>query len=121
MRTRPTRLDSCQRITRVLALAALVALASIAQARPSAAWAWDGSMAQRILSTGVDVVLVRPLAAARAGIGAALLVPASILASPACAVNLATGADCRSVFETPYDVLLGEPAEYAFKRELGEL
>lgn len=121
MRTRPNRPGFCNRIRRVIGLAALVSLATFAQASPSGAWTWDGSVPQRVFSSGVDVALVRPLAAIRAGIGAALLVPAAILASPACVVNVVTGADCRPVFEAPYDVLVGEPADYAFKREIGEL
>jgi hypothetical protein len=122
MRRRPTRPAFFNRIQRAIAPAALVALLMLAVASPSsAAWTWDGSLVQRILSSSVDLTIVRPLAAARAGVGAVLLVPASILASPACAVNLITGADCRPVFEAPYEVLLAEPADYAFKREIGEL
>lgn len=121
MRTRPTRLGFCKRINRVMGLAGLVALATAAHANPSTAWTWDGSVPQRVVSSSVDVMIVRPLAAVRAGIGAALLVPASILASPACAVNLVNGADCRPVFEAPYEVLVAEPVDYAFKREIGEL
>ncbi|MBK7948995.1 MAG: hypothetical protein IPK00_09670 [Deltaproteobacteria bacterium] len=124
MRTRPTR--SCPskgssiRISRVTFLAAAVALLTVGHAQPSAA-EWEGSVGQRIISTGIDIAVLRPLAALRAGIGAVLFVPAAILASPACAVNAINGADCRPVFEAPYEVLVSEPAEYAFQRKMGEL
>lgn len=124
MRTRPTRScpskGSSLRISRVTFLAAAVALLMVGHAQPSAA-AWEGSVGQKIISTGIDVAVVRPLAALRAGIGAMLFVPAAILASPACAVNAINGEDCRPVFEAPYEVLVGEPAEYAFQRKMGEL
>lgn len=99
--------------------AALLALSSAFVARPAAA-AWEGSTAQKAISSGLDLTIVRPLAAIRVGIGSVLLVPASVLASPACAVNLVRGESCRPVFEAGYDVLVGEPAEFAFQREVGE-
>lgn len=81
----------------------------------------DWSVPEKIASTTLDLIVVRPLAAIRTGVGALLLGPAALLASPGCVVNLITAADCRSVYEAPYEVLVGEPAEYAFRRELGEL
>ena len=121
MRTRPARLDSPIRTSSMRwPGAALALLLSLAAAGPSAA-AWEGSTAERIVTTGLDLTIVRPLAVVRAGIGSALLVPAAILASPACLVNLANGEECGPVYSTPYDILVGEPAEYAFSRELGEL
>ena len=101
------------------ATAAAIAVLSLTSAQPAMA-ASEGSTAQQVVSTGLDVTIVRPLAAVRAIFGAILLVPASILASPACVMNLFTGEDCRPVFEAPYDVLVGEPVEYAFRRKLGE-
>ena len=123
MRTRPTRHGSSIRISWVTFLAAAAALAMVGHARPSAAaaWVWEGSTAQKYVSIGVDMTVVRPLAALRAGIGAVLFVPAAILASPACAVNAANDEDCGPVYEAPYEVLIGEPAEYAFRRKMGEL
>ena len=120
MRTRPTRVGYSIRISSVQAMTAAAALLSFASAQPATA-AWEGSTAQKIVSTGTDVAIVRPLAAVRAGLGAMLLVPASILASPACLVNLFTGDDCLPVFEAPYEVLVADPVEYAFRREMGEL
>lgn len=136
MRTRPARFDTttrpCPASTRSVALArpsltatlalALALSAGLGVAGPAVAE--DGGMweaPQRAAATTLDLLIVRPLAAARTGIGALLLVPATILASPGCAVNLVTGADCRPIFEVPYEVLVQEPAEYAFGRELGEL
>lgn len=138
MRTRPARFDSttrpCPASTRSVALArpsrtatwalalALALSAGLGVAGPAVAE--DGGMweaPQRAAATTLDLLVARPRAAARTGIGALLLVPATILASPGCAVNLVTGADCRPIFEVPYEVLVQEPAEYAFGRELGEL
>ena len=121
MRTRPTRFPSSIRsswLTGCLGLALVLAAGS---ARPAAAWQWEGSTADRIISTGIDVSIVRPLAAVRAGVGAVMLVPAVIFASPGCAVNLIQGTDCRPNFEAPYELLVQEPVEYAFGRKLGEL
>ncbi len=123
MRTRPARSGNSNPITarrEWRAAAAGLSLAALLGA-PSASAGWDGSAAQKTVSTGLDMIIVRPLAAARAGIGSVLLVPASILASPACAVNLVRGDSCRPIFEAPYEVLVAEPADYAFKREMGEL
>lgn len=123
MRTRPARSGNSNPISAGRgwrAAAAGLSLAALFGA-PSASADWDGSTAQKTISTGLDMMIVRPLAAARAGIGSVLLVPASILASPACAVNLYRGDSCRPIFEAPYEVLVAEPAEYAFTREMGEL
>lgn len=120
MRTRPTRLDSSLSRSWMAGLAAIAALSVSAHALPASAEE-SVPVAQQIVSTGIDMTVVRPLAALRAGIGAVLFVPAAILASPACAVNAINGEDCGPVFEAPYEVLVGEPVEYAFNRKLGEL
>jgi hypothetical protein len=123
MRTRPARSGDSIRLSARrgwMATAAALSLCSLLGAGTAAA-AWDGSAAQKAVATGVDLTIVRPLAAVRAGIGSMLLVPASILASPACAVNLVRGESCRPVYEAAYEVLVGEPADYAFNREMGEL
>lgn len=124
MPTRPTR-PACSnrssiRLARIVVLAAAAALATMGPIRPAAAEE-QTSVGQKIVSTGIDMAFVRPLAAVRAGIGAVLFVPAALFASPACAVNAVKGEDCRPVFEAPYEILIGEPAEYAFGREMGEL
>ena len=136
MRTRPTRFGSSIRFSPISPLskmkwiacaAAVLALISArhvlagAGAESGDAGESTTSTTQQVLLTGLDMAIVRPLAAFRVGIGSILLVPAAILASPACFVNLAHHTDCRPVYEAPYDVLVGEPAEYAFGRKLGEL
>ena len=122
MRMRPARSGNSNRITAGLRWGAASALSLAALlGAPAASADWGGSAAQKTVATGLDMVIVRPLSAARAGIGSVLLIPASILASPACAVNLVRGDSCRPIFEAPYEVLVAEPAEYAFKREMGEL
>lgn len=123
MRTRPARSGDSIRFSArqgLVVTATALSLCSLFAGSPAAA-AWDGSAAQKAVATGVDLTIVRPLAAVRAGIGSMLLVPASILASPACAVNLVRGESCRPVYEAAYEVLVGEPADYAFNREMGEL
>ncbi len=126
MRTRPARSGDSIRFSArrgrvsTVAVLSLCTLVGLLGARPAAA-GWDGSTAQKAVSTGVDMTIVRPLAAVRAGLGSVLLVPASILASPACAVNMVRGESCRPVYEAAYDVLVGEPVEYAFNRKMGEL
>ena len=126
MRRHPTRLGSSIRFSPMRWMTCALALLTLVSTRPVMAESdesdsSDASTAQRILLTGVDIVIVRPLAAFRAGLGSVLLVPAAILASPACLVNLANGADCRPVYEAPYEVLVAEPADYAFQRKMGEL
>jgi len=120
MRTRPTRDDDSIGDFVMRGLAAAAVVLSFIAAGPASA-AWDGSTGQRVVTTGMDVAIVRPLAAARVAIGAALMVPASILASPACIVNLFSGDDCRPIFQAPFDILIAEPADYAFHRPMGEL
>ena len=106
-------------------VAALSALAVLSTGMAGPARAEDGddsvSAPERALMTGLDIAIIRPLAAIRAGVGAVVLVPAAILASPGCLVNLVNGADCRPIFEAPYEVLVGEPADYAFNRKLGDI
>jgi hypothetical protein len=120
MRTRPTRVGSSVRISSTRWMGAAIALASLIGVQPATA-APEVSTAERIASTGMDMLIVRPLAAVRTGIGSLLLVPAALLASPACIVNLVNDESCRPVYEAPYDVLVGDPAEYAFRRKMGEL
>ncbi len=120
MRTRPTRVDHSIADGVMHGLAGAALLLSLFGAG-SAAAQWEGSTGQRAVTTGVDVAIVRPLATARVVVGAALMVPASILASPACVVNLFSGDECGPVFQAPYDILIAEPAEYAFHRPMGEL
>jgi len=69
---------------------------------------YDGAM--RGLDVGVDLVVVRPLAAVTWGAGAALFVPAAVMTAP-------NGWD--SVKES-YDRLVREPGDYLYSRPLGE-
>lgn len=126
MRTRSTRSDAPIFLSTTRWLAGALAALALISAGPVRAQSdesdeSDASRAEQVVLKGVDMTIVRPLAAVRAGIGSILLVPAAILATPACFVNLANNADCRPVYETPYDVLVAEPAEYAFSRPMGEL
>jgi len=137
MRTRPTRpgssiersipspsarLFSARRPGLAVLASLAAAAAHLGAAMPAAAETESAAeTATRVVATGVDATIVRPLAALRAGVGSVLLVPAAILASPACLVNLINSESCRPVYEAPYEVLVSEPADYAFNRKLGEL
>ncbi len=83
---------------------------TLAGAQPVFAQGFEGSAAEDMIAKGLDAVLVRPLAAARVVVGAAFLVPASLFASPG-------GMDS---VRAAYEVLVDEPVEFAFKRELGD-
>jgi len=89
--------------------ASLAAATLILSATPSAA-EWEGSAAEDAVAKGVDALIVRPLASARVVVGALLLIPAVILASPS----------GKEGIDIAYDTLLAEPMEYAFDRELGD-
>ena len=78
-------------------------------ATPSAA-AWEGSAGEDVLATSIDVLIVRPLASIRVLLGGLLMVPASLLASPG----------GKPAIEDAYQVLVEEPMEYAFEREIGD-
>ena len=81
-----------------------------AESPSSPEFKWEGSKAEDVTAKSLDVLIVRPLASARVLVGAAMLIPAAILSSPS----------GREGFDGAYDVLLSEPMEYAFDRELGE-
>ena len=73
-------------------------------------WRWEGSQAEEITAKGVDALIIRPLATVRVAVGAALMLPACLLASPS----------GREGIDGAYEILLEEPMEYAFTREMGE-
>ena len=92
-------------------LAGLAACLILMSAAPSMAeFEFEGSKAERIIATGIDAVLVRPLASIRVVMGAMFFLPASLLASPS----------GREGVSGAYDIFIAEPIEYAFNRELGE-
>ncbi|MBW2424099.1 MAG: hypothetical protein JRG86_07615 [Deltaproteobacteria bacterium] len=99
---------------RRIAFAALTALLLLTA--PTSAWAqddrwrWEGSQAEEITAKSVDALIIRPLATIRVAVGAALMLPACLLASPS----------GREGIDGAYEVLLEEPLEYAFTREMGE-
>ncbi len=94
-------------------LAALVAVALFAAAAPASALdlGWEGSRAQEVTSTTLDLVIVRPLATMRVIVGAGLFLPAALMSLPM----------GREGYEGAYDVFIGQPREYAFDRKMGEL
>jgi hypothetical protein len=97
---------------RSLSLTARCILMSVlALGLPSAALAdWQESRGADIAASTLDVVIIRPLAAAKVVVGAALLIPAAIFSSPM----------GREGFQGAYEVLVAVPAEYAFDRKVGE-
>jgi len=94
--------------------AGLIALLLLSSASTAAAaddgWQWDGSRAEQITATTIDLLIVRPLATARVAVGTVLMLPAMLLASPG----------GREGIDGAYDVFMVEPAEYAFRREIGK-
>ena len=70
---------------------------------------WD-YLTEDVIAKGLDAMLIRPLGAVRVAIGAMFLVPASLFSAPG-GLDSIRGA---------YEVLLEEPMEFAFKRELGD-
>lgn len=127
MLQRPTDTDRLMRFSWRAGLALAAALLTVVGAQPSSAQTEsapsgsEGSPLQVAASTTVDALLVRPLAATRALLGAALMVPTALLVSPTCIGNAVRGESCAPVYEAPYDVLVAEPATFAFQRELGDL
>jgi hypothetical protein len=87
-------------------LPALLATISILFAAPALS-----SEFQDITVKTVDVVFVRPLAAARVFVGALMFVPAALFSLPM----------GQEGFDAAYDTLIDEPMEYAFRRKLGEM
>lgn len=77
---------------------------------PETDFEWEGSSAQRAAATGIDVLMVRPLAAARVIVGSLIFIPTAAMASPM----------GREGISAAYEVLIELPVEYAFEREIGE-
>jgi len=101
-RRRPTALPSV--------LSCLILAVTLASAQPALAQGFEGSKTEDVMAKGLDALLVRPLGAVRVVVGAAFLIPASLLASPG---------GMESV-RAAYEVLVDEPVEFAFRRELGD-
>lgn len=98
--------------------AVLAALLLLAAAGPSSALDldafdvdWEGSRAQQVTSTALDLMIVRPLATCRVIVGAGLFLPAALLSLPM----------GREGYDGAYDTFIAEPTEYAFERKMGEL
>jgi len=91
-------------------LSCLVFVGALAAAQPSFAdWESSKAKAEEVSAKALDAIVVRPLATLRVIVGAALMVPSSILVAPS----------GREGYETAYDVLIVAPMDYAFHRELG--
>jgi len=93
-----------------LLLGSTLASAETSDAK-SERWKWEGSRAEEIVSVGFDAFLIRPLATIRVAAGAAFLIPAALFSAP--------GGGRDSVSEA-YQFFVGDPAEYAFARKLGD-
>ena len=91
-------------------LSCLVLALTLAGAQPVFAQGFEGSAAEDVIAKGLDAMLIRPLGFVRVAIGAMFLVPASLFSAPG-GLDSIRGA---------YEVLLEEPMEFAFKRELGD-
>ena len=98
-----------------ISLGLLLLGSSLASAQGSGAnsegWKWEGSRADEIVGVGFDALIIRPLASIRVGVGAAFLLPATLFSAPG---------GGRDAVEEAYQFFVGDPAEYAFGRELGD-
>ena len=97
-------------------LAPLAAILFALVASPAAAlefpdFDWDGTRAQEVTSSIVDLTIVRPVATVRVVIGSVLFVPAALLSAPM----------GREGFDGALDTLITAPSEFAFDREIGQL
>ena len=72
---------------------------------------WEGTRAQEITSSTLDLLIVRPLATGRVIVGSLLFLPAALLSLPM----------EQEGFDGAFDTLIAEPSEYAFQRKIGEL
>ena len=72
---------------------------------------WEGSRAQEITASAVDLAIVRPIATARVVVGSMLFVPAALFSAPM----------GREGFDGALDTLITAPKEFAFDREIGDL
>ncbi|MEM9173830.1 MAG: hypothetical protein AAGC67_01235 [Myxococcota bacterium] len=95
----------------VLTAALLMAASGPAGALEFPELEWEGTRAQEVTNTVVDLTIVRPVATVRVIVGGLLFVPAAILSAPM----------GREGYEGALDTLITAPSEYAFERELGEL
>jgi hypothetical protein len=93
--------------------AAIVSSLILFTATPSIGFldfSWDGSPAERVFAKGFDVVVVRPVSCMRLVVGAVLALPAALVAAP----------NGREGMNEVFDVFVVQPANYAFRRELGD-
>jgi hypothetical protein len=93
--------------------AAFVASLILFTATPSMAFldfSWEGSAAERVFAKGFDVVFVRPVSCLRLAVGTVLVVPAALIGAP----------NGREGLADTFDIFVVQPANYAFRRELGE-
>ena len=108
-----------RRVTAPLLLLALLATTMLS-ASPATAGVWEDwkeywrnweeTKEYEVVAVGVDAVIVRPLATVRVAVGAALMIPASLFTAPSGKESLMDS----------YELLVQEPTEYAFQREMGE-
>lgn len=72
---------------------------------------WEGSRAQEVTSTALDLLFVRPLATGRVIVGGLFFLPAALISLPM----------GQEGFDGALDTFVTEPSEYAFQRKIGEL
>ena len=98
------------RSPRFACLASFATITLLVAAGPAGALEWEGSRAQEVTATAVDLTLIRPLASIRVLVGGLLFVPSALIASPS----------GKEGIEGAMDVLVTAPWEYAFDREIGQ-
>jgi hypothetical protein len=103
-RTRPAHIAA--------SLAAMsILVASPAFAADSASFSWEDSRAQDVTAKTLDVLIVRPLAAIRVIFGALIFVPTFLISLPM----------GQEGFDGAYEILIDDPIEYAFLRDIGDM
>lgn len=80
----------------------------LSTSQPSFAADWGAAAAEEGAGKAFDILVFRPLGTLRVIVGAAMMLPAVVFAAPS------------GEIKTVYEILLEEPIEYAFERELGD-
>jgi len=96
---------------KALAIAGLVAVTTAGFVAMPAAADWETSRGADVTASIVDLTIVRPLATIKVIVGALLFPPAALFSAPM----------GKEGIQGAYETLIEVPAEYAFKRDIGEL
>ncbi len=96
---------------KALAITGLLAATTVSFVATPAAADWQTSRGADVTASIVDLTIVRPLATIKVIIGALMFPPAALFSAPMGMEGI----------QGAYETLIEIPAEYAFKRDIGEL